>query len=117
MRENLLFNWIPEFNNEDCGVKVKDFMVKELELQPQAVNGMILDRVHRIGKPKGYVTIGPIVAKFYKYADREAVREVGYNKKTELNGRKLSVKPQLPKDGVQKPKALSTVYEKAKNRR
>ena len=48
MRENLLFNGIPESNNEDCGVKVKDFMVKELELEPQAVNDMILDRVHFI---------------------------------------------------------------------
>ena len=57
MRENLLFHGIPESENENCGVKVKDFMVKELVIEPQALNYMTLDRVHRIGRAKGPGTI------------------------------------------------------------
>ena len=102
MRENLLFNGIPESDPENCEVKVKDFMVKELEIDPHTVNGITLDRVHRIGKPKGPGFIRPIVAKFHKYAEREMVREKGYNKRNDLATRKLSVKPQLPNDVVQK---------------
>ena len=114
MRENLLFNGIPESESENCEVKVKDFMIKELELETQTVNDMTLDRVHRIGRAKGPGTIRPIVAKFHKYADREKVREIGYNKKNNLTARKLSVKRQLPNDVVQKRKTLSAVFEKAK---
>ena len=65
MRENLLFNGIPESESENCEVKVKDFMVKELDLEPQSVNDMTLDRVHRIGRAKGPGSIRPIVAKFH----------------------------------------------------
>ena len=42
------------------------------------------------------------------------MREIGYNKKNNLTARKLSVKPQLPNDVVQKRKTLSAVFEKAK---
>ena len=42
------------------------------------------------------------------------VREKGYNKRNDLATRKLSVKPQLPNDVVQKRKTLSPVFEKAK---
>ena len=89
-------------------------MIKELELEPQTVSDMVLDRVHRIGRAKVPASIRPIVAKFHKYSDSEEVREAGYNRKDALQIRKLSVKPQLPNDLVQKRKSLSTVYEKAK---
>ena len=42
------------------------------------------------------------------------MREIGYNKKTNLTARKLSVKPQLQNDVVEKRKTLSAVFEKAK---
>ena len=114
MRENLLFNGIAISEHENCEVKVKDFMIKELELEPQTVSGMVLDRGHRIGGAKVPASIRPIVAKFHKYSDREKVREAGYNRKDDLQIRKLSVKPQLPNDVVQKRKSLSTIYGKAK---
>ena len=48
MRENLLFHGIPESQNEDCELKVKQMMVNELKLAQEVVDSMILDRVHRI---------------------------------------------------------------------
>ena len=116
MRENLIFNGIPETPNEDCQMKVKDFMLKDLKIEAEKVGPMILDRVHRIGKSsKGNASIRPIVAKFHKYADREMVREKGYDLKDELQLRKLSVKPQLPQDVIQKRKGLSAAFEKVKH--
>lgn len=113
MRENLLFHGIPETQNEDCEMKVKEFLINELGLESDSVNTITLDRVHRIGRgTKG--STRPIVAKFHKYTDREKVREAGYAKRIDLQTRNLAVKPQLPYDVVQKRKGLNTVYEKAK---
>ena len=115
MRENLIFNGIPETTGEDCEFKVRDFMLKELKVEAGKIDSMVLDRVHRIGKvSNGAASIRPIVAKFHKYADREMVRDAGYKIKAELHLRKLSVKPQLPHDVIQKRKGLSAAYEKAK---
>ena len=49
MRENLIFNGKPETTNEDCEVKVKDFMIKELKIDAGKTESMVLGRVHRIG--------------------------------------------------------------------
>lgn len=63
MRENLLFHGIPETPNENCEVKVKEYMVSQLNLDENSVNSMNLDRVHRIGRgPRGPGFTRPIVA-------------------------------------------------------
>ncbi|MEW8545055.1 MAG: hypothetical protein AB2693_16140, partial [Candidatus Thiodiazotropha sp.] len=115
MRENLLFHGIQETPNENCEVKVKEFMVSELSFDENSVNSITLDRVHRIGRgPRGPGFTRPIVAKFHKYSDRERVRDAGYTKRQELQIKNMSVKPQLPYDVIQKRKELNSVYEQAK---
>ena len=49
MRENVLFHGIPEANNENCEVLVKQFVAEKLNI----VQDITLDRAHRLGKPRG----------------------------------------------------------------
>ena len=115
MRENLLFHGIPESHNENCELLIKQFMAAELKIEHEIVDAMVLDRVHRIGRyAKGPKFVRPIVATFHKYAERERVRELGYNMRDELQAKKLAIKPQLPNCVMQKRKELGSVYEKAK---
>ena len=77
------------------------------------MDAMVLDRLHRIERyAKGPNFVRPNVAKFHKYADREKVRELGYNMRNELQAKKLAIKPQLPNCVMQKRKELGPFYEK-----
>ena len=117
MRENLVFHGIPEGPSENCEVVVKDFCVNKLHMDPTTVGDIIFDRIHRIGKPENVRpgNIRPIVGKFHRYRDREAVRQVGYEQRDALKLENMAVRPQLPQEVLDKRKPLYPVFEKAKN--
>jgi ribosomal protein S12 len=51
--DNLLFSYIPEKQsgvNEDAEVTVREFMVKNLKIAKEAVDRMVLEKMHIIGQ-------------------------------------------------------------------
>ena len=62
-RNNLLFYGFSEMRNEDCVVKIGDFVCEKFDLRPDAV---VIERAHRVGKFKQDKT-RPIIAAFRDY--------------------------------------------------
>ena len=110
MRENLLFLGIDETQNEDCAEKVKQFCEDELQMAQDTVSEIEFDRAHRIGKVK-VGSVRPIVVKFHRYKDREAVRSQAACVGQRLRERHFTVKPQLPFEVMEKRKPLYSVFE------
>lgn len=74
MMNNLLFSNIPEAQPGVIEVKIREFLVEQMKIAKEAVDRIVLERVHRIGhKQQG---IGrKIVAKFLEFKDKEYVRK------------------------------------------
>ena len=117
MRDNLVFHGIPEGPGENCDTVVKNFCINKLHMEPTAVDEIVFDRIHRIGKPENVRpgNIRPIVGKFHRYREREAVRQLGYEQRDALKLENMAVRPQLPQEVLGKRKPLYPVFEKAKN--
>lgn len=75
MRDNLLFEGIPEDSEENTEEVIKDFIQTELEITDE-IN---FHRVHRMGKHKENKH-RPIVAKFVLHKDKEIVRRAAPEK-------------------------------------
>ena len=58
--------------------------------------------------------VRPTVAKFYRYSDRERVRQLGYDRRNALKGDNQAVRPQLPSEVLENRKPLYPALEKAK---
>ena len=108
MREILLFHGLPETNNENCELLVKRFFVDQLNIDKE----IILDRAHRLGKPRGRTR--PIVVKFHSFTDRELVRTTAQTKSAELKNINQGVGIQQTKSVLQKRKSLSAVFDREK---
>ena len=82
-RQNLIFSGIPENENEsdsDCKTTLLSFMRDTLQLDRDVLNGLVLQRVHRLGRKRvGMAPNGqawrprPIIAAFRDYEARDAV--------------------------------------------
>ena len=82
-RQNLIFAGIPENENEsdsDCKTTLLSFMRDILQLDRDVLNGLVLQRVHRLGRKRvGMAPNGqawrprPIIAAFRDYEARDAV--------------------------------------------
>ena len=100
MQSNLVFYGLAEApkgepDNTEC--KLRDFLRNELNFQnPETVNNVVFDRVHRLGRPRrdqnSYPR--PVVAKFERYRDRGLVRDAG----KELNDKnnEYKIREQFP---------------------
>ena len=106
MRENLLFHGIRETQHEDCDALVKQFITEKLDIAQE----IIIDRAHRLGKPKGRTR--PIVVKFHQYTDRELVRKTAADKSEQLKHLNQGVGVQQTKSVLQKRRDLSAVYDR-----
>ena len=117
MRDNLVFHDLPESATENCEQLVKLFMEEKLHMNHTDVENIVFDRIHRIGRPENLRpgNIRPIVGKFHRYREREAVRQIGYDKRDALKLENMAVRPQLPQEVLDKRKPLYSVFEKAKN--
>ena len=72
-RNNLLFYGFSEMRNEDCVVKIGDFVCEKFDLRPDAV---VIERAHRVGKFKQSKT-RPIIAAFRDYFITERIMSQG----------------------------------------
>lgn len=106
MRDNLLFHGIQEEEEEDTEVVVEKFIKEEMQVN---TDGIQFARVHRLG-PKKAGKSRPIVAKFERFKEREAVRFSAKN----LAGKKYGVSEQLPKEWTEKRKSLMPKLREAK---
>ncbi|KAK3103102.1 hypothetical protein FSP39_016437 [Pinctada imbricata] len=105
MRENLIFDGIPEVPDEDAEETVKRFIGDELGLTDEYK----FDRVHRLGRH----TPGKhrqIIAKFSSFKDKEAVRKAA----PRLKGKPYGLNEQFPKEIVERRKTLIPHLKAAK---
>lgn len=107
-------NDIPESSNEkwsDCEEKVKQLMQEKLKLDR---NTVVLERTHRIGKPRNGNSTRPrpIVVKFLRYKDKEAVLERGKY----LKGTNNYLNEGFPEAVHQKRKELMPALRAARDR-
>jgi len=70
MKYNLLFTGIKENEDEDCEIKLKDFIKDEMNL----IDDIQFVNVHRIGK-KSKQRTRSIIARFVHYKDLDAVKK------------------------------------------
>lgn len=115
MQENLLFFGIaepPPGINDNVEMKLRDFLVTELNQPEETIQNITFDRVHRIGRPKfdpvdGRSRSRPIVAKFQTYTDRELIRKEGIQLNMRRNG--FSIREQYPPEIEARRKLLYPV--------
>jgi hypothetical protein len=98
MRDNLIFDGIPETHEEDPEAIIKDFIRKEMEI----TDDMEFHRVHRMGKKIGNKH-RPIIAKFVLHKDKERVRRAAPGT---LRGKPYGVNEQFPKEINERRKQL-----------
>jgi archaellum component FlaC len=114
MRNNLMFYYIPEQQNEppeNCVAKVYNILENNLQIE-SATSTIPIERAHRIGKPRpGNSKPRPIVAKFLKFPDKESIK----SSSKKLKGTDLGISDQFPKEIVEKRKVIYPILKKAKD--
>ena len=120
MRNNLVFTGLTEDSNENHDVtedKVRTFMVEKMKIAQDIVDGIQLERVHRMGvNYSGATSSGArsrprnVVAKFLHYKDRETVRRARMN----LKGTGYYVNEQFPKEISDRRRELLPKLHQAK---
>jgi hypothetical protein len=114
---NVMIHGIPgkESENELTERKVRDLMAKQLSLGDDFASKVLIGNCHRLPKPKSS-TWGnkgdpdPVVVKFLKWADREAVLRSARNLE---KGSKVRIRTHLPAPLAKTRAKLSTLaYEK-----
>ncbi|XP_060589191.1 uncharacterized protein LOC132744484 [Ruditapes philippinarum] len=108
MRDNLLFHKIKEEKDENCEVKILQFIEEKLKIE-NASSDIRLQRVHRIGQYSAGKT-RPIVAKFTDFPDRERVRRAA----KELKGSIYGISEQYPKEIVDQRRKLIPIMLQAR---
>ena len=108
-RENLLFDGIPESNNEswnDCEAKVYDCLTTNLKMSN--AQEIKFERVHRIG-PKVPGRPRTIIAKFSFFKDREAV----WQRRTYLKSTRIWISEDYPAEIKQARRILYPIFRAA----
>ena len=112
MRNNLLFSNIPEAEKgvqEDTEKTVKEFLHNKMKVAKDAVDKMVLERVHRVGaKQDGRCR--KIVAKFLEFKDREFVRKQWKS----LEGTPFYISEQFPREVIEKRQKLVPKMKQAR---
>lgn len=87
MKKNMIFTGLGHSHNEECELKLRDFIYKELR-----INHFIeIGNVHRFGK-RGVNEAIPIIARFIYHRDLELVLKNGYR----LRNTQYGVNEQFP---------------------
>lgn len=109
MRNNLIFGNIeeePQEKPERTEVIVRKFMSEKLKMAQNIVDGIKIERVHRMGPPPNVTGNNRfhrrIVCKFNMFTDREAVRKLSYR----LKGTRFYLTEQFPPEVTAKRKGL-----------
>lgn len=113
-RNNIVVDGILESSNEkwsDCEEKVKQLMQEKPKLDR---NTVVLERAHRIEKPRNgnSTRLRPIVVKFLRYKDKEAVLE----RAKYLKDTNIYLNEDFPENVRQKRKELMLALRAARER-
>ncbi len=73
-QDNLLFDMIPEVDNENCGMRIRAFFVKDLKMDKAELDRINIVRCHRLNKAKEG-KIRTIICRFHFHGDRENVKK------------------------------------------
>ena len=105
MRSNLIFNNIPETNqNENPESVVRGFVEQKMGINTKE---MEIERAHRLGKwRQGHNR--PLVAKFLNFKDKEAIRQAAPRK---LRNTKYGINEQYPKEISDRRKLLVPIMK------
>ena len=109
MRDNLVFEGLPEKESESCEEVVRDFLVKNMKIGAEAASKVQFDRAHRLGA-KGRDKTRPIVVKMTHFKDKEMIKK---QKKT-LSGSNYGVNDQFPSAVMDRRKRLFPLMKKAR---
>ena len=109
MRDNLIVSGIPETHGENAQEVLKTFMKTKLNLPVDKVNGIILDRTHRMGKQSA-TTPRPIITKFKFHQDKIDVMSKG----PQLKNTNYGLSHQFPKEINDRRKILVPIMKKAR---
>ena len=87
-RSNLIFHGLIETTDENCDDVLRKFVKNELtlDLEDNAVTALVVQRVHRLGRPAPGRT-RPLIAAFRDTTDIETLMKTGRNKLTNTNFR------------------------------
>ena len=107
MKYNLIFHGLPELANEDCYQIIRKFIEKELDFKEKAAE-IEFGNVHRFGVPKNGKR--PIVARFLRFQERDAVRSASYK----LAGKPFGISEQVPPEWAESRRQLMPQYKEAK---
>ncbi|XP_041357838.1 uncharacterized protein LOC121374793 [Gigantopelta aegis] len=109
MKDNVLFNGIPETDDEDMENVLTDFLKNQMKIE----KCMTFARVHRLGKRDTRTDrVRPIVAKFECFKDRETVRRSS----RVLKDTHYGISEQFPPVIVERRKQLWPKFKEAKRR-
>jgi ribA/ribD-fused uncharacterized protein len=114
-RDNLLFENIPEDDNEglDCRDRIFTFMKDELKMDPDVVSKIMIVRCHRLGrKPQVQTQKRPrtIICRFHYYGYRQEV----WNKRSNLAGKAFRLSEDFPKEIVSRRNMLAPIMFEAR---
>ena len=118
MRNNLIFCGIEELPNETqqaCEGRIRSFLVDQLKLAQSYVDGLNIERAHRLGPINSGNAASnrcrKIVVKFTHFKDREIVKK----ERIKLKGTSYYIHEQFPPEIVEKRRRLVLKMKAAQN--
>ena len=111
-RDNLIFYGIREEKDENVNEVICSFLREKLQISDGTT---IIDRAHRLGRPKPGVFLGkekprPIIVKFYRFKEKERVRSM----RSDLSA-PYSISEDIPIEIREARKSLHPQFQELKN--
>ena len=111
MRGNLVFYGIKDPDKfEDSEEVIRGFLDNTMNINPDHIE---IDRAHRLGSWRRD-KVRPIVVKFLRYKDKEAIRKAAPEK---LRGSRFGINEQFPKEVADRRRLLLPILKQEKNNR
>jgi len=108
-RENLLFNNIPENEDEHCLQKLVKVFIENLKMDEDRVKQIQIVRCHHLGRPKAG-QVRPIICRFHFFGDQQEI----WSNRSNLKGSDIIMKEDFPKEIVTKRNILAHVMFEAR---
>ena len=99
MKENIVFQNLPEVDHENVRTTLMEYMTKSLKISPEQIRNIEIERAHRMGQKSQYPRL--IVAKI-----NDEGRNVIFRHTKNLKGGTTSVYTQLPRELTERRKQL-----------
>ena len=107
MKDNIVFQNLPEVENENVRKTLAVFMDQSLKINHDQINNILIDKAHRMGQKGKYPR--SIVAKI-----NDDGRNIIFKHTRNLKGQKASVYTQLPRELAERRKQLVPIFKEAR---